>query len=608
MSLGNRIMKTSIFSALIGSLYISCALADNPVITNKTVVTASRIAQAPDQLLGDVTIITREEIEKQGQTTLPELLQRQPGLELTNNGGPGTISGIFIRGANSAQTLFLIDGMRISSVTSGTAALEHIPLSQIERIEILRGPASSLYGADAVGGVIQIFTRKSQGSPQPRIKLGYGSHNTRTMEAGYGGQLGNTRFNLNLAQYDTEGINNTRRQHFAFNPDQDSYRNDSVNFSLAHALTENHEIGLRFLQVDARIHFDSGLLTNDFTDQDQRNWALYSKNRFLPDWESTLTIGSSTDNQKTFGGFPNTYRTEEDQYYWQNNINTGIGTLLLGTERIEQKLDSSVAYSGRERNIQSYLAGWLGNYGAHDIQLNLRNDRNSQFGNRTTGSASYGYRFLENWRSTVGYGTAFRAPNFNDLYYPGPFAKGNPDLKPERSRNKEIGLHYQKMNHQLSAVAFENRVDDLIDLQGALFLPVNVSSAKLRGITLSWKATWNDLTAYANADIQSPRDEDSGNLLRNRAQRHGNAGIEQRFGSLKIGGELTASSMRYDDAANTVGLDGYALVNLYASYKIHPDWIIETRANNILDKDYELVSNYNTMGANLFVSLAYSPN
>lgn len=601
-----KITLTGLLSLL--SIHALQAFSAEPIVTtDETVVTASRIAQAPDELLGDVTVITRDEIEKQGQTTLPELLQRQPGLELTSNGGPGTISGVFIRGANSAQTLFLIDGMRISSATSGTTALEHIPLAQIERIEILRGPASSLYGADAIGGVVQIFTRKGEGSPRPRIKLGYGSHNTRTMEAGYGGQLGDTRFNVSLAQYDTEGINNTKRQHFAFNPDRDSYRNDSVNFSLSHALADGHEIGLRFLQVDARIHFDSGLLTNDFTDQDQRNWAVYSKNRFLPNWESTLTIGSSTDNQKTYGGFPNTYHTEEDQIYWQNNIDTGIGTLLLGAEHIEQQLDSTVAYSAQERTVRSYLAGWLGNYGAHDVQLNLRNDRNSQFGNRTTGSASYGYRFSESWRATVGYGTAFRAPNFNDLYYPGPFAAGNPNLKPEKSRNKEIGLYYQRANHQLSAVAFENRVDDLIDLQGAFFLPVNVNSATLRGLTLGWKANWDNLTAYANADIQSPRDDETGNLLRNRAQRHGNAGIEQRFGDLRLGGEVQASSMRYDNAANTVSLDGYALLNLYASYKMHADWALDARANNILDKDYELVSNYNTMGANLFVSITYAP-
>jgi vitamin B12 transporter len=575
----------------------------------EVIVTASRLAQPVQETLADVTVITQEEIRKAGPVSLPQLLQRQPGLEIYTTGSTGSISGVYVRGASPSQTLFLVDGMRLSSATSGTTAIEHIPLSQIERIEIVRGPASSLYGADALGGVIQLFTKDGEQAPKPNVKLGYGSYRARSAEAGYGGKIGSTRFNIGMSHYETDGINSTQQDNFGFNPDRDSYRNNTLNASLAHEWAEGQEIGARFLETDARLHFDSGLASDDYTDQDLRSWSLFSKNRLASRWTSNLQFGRTTDSQKTFGSTPNLYATEQDQISWQNDIDTGYGTLILGTERLEQRVNSTVNFIDESRDIQSYLAGWLGSYGAHSVQINLRQDRNSQFGDRETGSLNYGYRFAPQWRATVGYGTAFRAPTFLDLYFPGffGFSTGNPDLRPERSRNTEAGLYYEGTHHNLSLVVFENDVRDLIGLSGPLFLPTNISNAELRGISLGWKGNWDATSAHASLDIQSPRDEDSGNLLPRRAQRNLKLGMEQRFGAFSMGGETIARSMRYEDTANTTRLAGYALVNLYAQYQLDTNWSLQARLNNVFDKEYELSSTFNTLGSNLFVSVSFAP-
>src|SRR5512139_369063 len=209
---------------------IACMLASLPVhalesiYSDDVVVTANRVPQSRDSVLADVSVIEREEIERAGQSTLVELLRTQPGVEIESYGGPGALANVHLRGTNSQSVVVLVDGMRIGSATTGTTAFNQISPEQIERIEILRGPASSLYGADAVGGVIQIFTRRGDGKLQVNGYAGVGSYNTRQAGASASGGTDNTRFALNVSVLDSDGIS-AIQTHDGYDADDDGYRN-----------------------------------------------------------------------------------------------------------------------------------------------------------------------------------------------------------------------------------------------------------------------------------------------------------------------------------------------------------------------------------------------
>lgn len=263
-----------------------------------------------------------------------------------------------------------------------------------------------------------------------------------------------------------------------------------------------------------------------------------------------------------------------------------------------------------ERNIQSWLAGWQASVENHSVQLNLRNDRNSQFGHHTTGALGYGYQITPQWRANASFGTAFNAPTFNQLYFPSSatFA-GNPNLKPEEARNREIGLHYDNGAHSVSAVYYRNNVDDLIVNVGSpQLVPTNINEALLRGLTLTYQGQLAGLQLGASADLQRPQDEVTGNLLPRRAKRHATFSVSKPLGDWDIGASVEASSSRFDNAANTVEMDGYTIANVFANYRINSDWSLNARVNNVFDRDYELAKDFGTPGTNALLTLRYAPN
>lgn len=624
-------MKHIAVAGLASALAAIPALAQD-IITDVVVVTASRTPQQLTDVLGDVTVITEQEIRQAGQTSLVELLNSQPGVEVSQTGGIGKSSSIFIRGANATHTLVLVDGMRIGSATTGTTSLENIPLSQIERVEILRGPASSLYGADAIGGVIQIFTKAPEGTPRLNASVGLGTYGTSIADAGISGRIDNTSFSLQAGTVETNGFSAVaNRAASTYNPDDDGYRNFNVSGKLAQHFGDRHEIGLTAFISEGKNFFDSGGTSpasnprnrfDFYSEQTLSSFSVYGKNRFADNWLSTLRVARSIDDLTSLNrNLANTLttrsliKTTQDQYSWQNDITTPIGLVTLGYEKREQEVDSSTNFAMKERNIKSWLAGWQTQWESHNAQINLRNDDNSQFGNRTTGSINYGYQFTPTWRANIGYGTAFNAPTFNQLYSPltsaggGKNFIGNPNLKPEEAHNKEIGLHYDSGVHRIGATYYKNKVTDLIVNTGNLLLiPTNIDEADLSGLTLSYEGTFDDLRIGASADFEKPEDEATGNLLPRRAKRHATLNISKRFGNWEIGSSVEGSSSRFDDSANTTELSGYTLMHVYTDYRINHDWSLNARVNNLFDRDYELVNNFGTPGTNLLVTLRYAPN
>ncbi|HNC53134.1 MAG TPA: TonB-dependent receptor [Accumulibacter sp.] len=586
------------------------------------VVTATRQATRVNELNSDVSVVTREEIEQAGETTLAELLARQPGIQYVANGGVGSNSSVFIRGASPNQSIVLIDGQRISSATTGSAALSRIPIDQVERIEILRGPASSLYGADAIGGVIQIFTRSGEGPMRVNASTGYGSYNTSDSTVGVSGGTELLSYSMQAGYTNTNGFNTIRdRNNISYNPDRDGYYNKNLSANFAVRPARGQEIGINVLASYGTNQYDSndfsrlGAAQNFSSDQNVGSYSIYARNRLNEIWNSTLRIGSSVDDSKEYAGSfrSSTFRTDTDLFAWQNDFRLPVGEALLAYEYSRQKVDSTTDYTVTERTIRSFLAGWNGSVDQHRLQLNLRRDDNSQFGGQNTGSASYGYQFTPAWRAHISYGTAFRAPTFNELYFPSMFgfAGGNPNLKPETAKNTEVGVNWEQANQRASVVLYNNQVSDLIEFRPPTFAPVNVSKALLRGATLTYDGRFAEWAAGVALDFLDPRNEENGpnngNRLARRAEQQMSSYVDWNHGNWKLRAEWQLVGNRYDDPANLVRLGGYGLVNLYADYRFERDWALFARANNIFDKNYETIASYATAGANVFVGVRYTP-
>ena len=571
------------------------------------VVTASRSALPLTELLADVTVIGTEEIARAGAGGLVALLQQQPGVEIVANGGPGSTSGVFLRGANTGQTLVLVDGLRVGSSTSGTAALEAIPLDQIERIEILRGPASSLYGADAIGGVIQIFTRNAADGFAANGQAAYGTYRTAIASAGFSGASGPWRYALEAGRRQSDGFNAIANPaNFSFDPDRDGYRDDHAGGSIGYRLAPEQELSARFLRSRLNAQFDAGDTFDDRTVTVVEVYQIESRNRLTPFWTSRLQAGWVTDDSDSKTGFgPSRFRTRQRLYDWQSNIALPLGTVAAAVERREERVDSDAGFAINERNTNALTGVYQVRVGAHSAQASLRRDDSSQFGARTTGSMAYGYFFDNGVRVTSSYGTAFKPPTFNDLYFPG---FSNPDLKPESAHNADIAIRYAHAEMSGGVVAYRNKVRDLIVFQcDASFncAPQNVSDATLKGATFDFAARIGDLAAKASLDLQNPRDDATGRLLPRRARRHGSASLGYLFGPLRVTAELTAASERFDDAANTRRMGGYALLNMVAECPVAPRWTLFARLDNAFDKHYELAADFNTAGASVLAGVRF---
>ena len=576
------------------------------------VVTAARAPQSLNELTADVTVIGADEIARSGAESLAQLLQRQPGVEISMNGGRASVTSAFIRGANANQTLVLIDGMRISSSTTGASTLEAIPLDQIERIEILRGPASALYGADAIGGVIQVVTREGGRAFSANANAGYGTHATAVGGAGLSGSSGAFRYALQVAARRSDGFNAiVDPANFSYNDDRDGYDGRSLTASGSWRWAKDQELTLRAFHSFLDAQYDGGPGFDDRQVTRLSGWSLASANRINDRWRWTLSAGESRDDSvaKTgFGDFP--FETRQRQVAWQHDIALEHGDLSLAYERREERVINDAGFATTRRDTDSALAIYRVQRGPHALQASVRVDDSDQYGARTTGAVAWGYAFAPGWRVTVGGGTAFRAPTFNDLYYPG---FSNPDLSPERSRNVEAGLQTTGtaagIRYDARVTGWVNRVTGLIvfacdaDFNCA---PINAERARLAGATFAGELRWKDTVVKGSVDVQEPENRENGNLLPRRARTHGAVSVAQTWGRLRAAAEFAASSHRFDDAANTRRMGGYGVVNLSAEWNGDRGLTLFVRAENVLDRDYELAAGYSTGGAQVTAGLRWA--
>jgi vitamin B12 transporter len=580
----------------------------------EVVVTATRQPVRADAQLSDVTVLTRADIEHAQGRTLAELLAQQPGVQAQANGGRGHTTTVSLRGNDARHTLLLIDGMRYGSASAGLASFENLPLDAIERIEIVRGPLSSLYGADAAGGVIQVFTRKGRSGVQPNAKLGVGPHGYREATAGVAAAQGAFNGALQLGWQRDHGFSatNEREPFGGFNPDDDGFRQTSVTASAGWRFSDAWSLNLQGLRSRGTSQYDDGPGADARARVTSESWGADLQGRVNAAWKTSVRLAQSTDTYDTLASASpftdlGAFRTRQQQVSWENTVATPAGSLLLLAEHLTQKVAKPAApFDVDKRHIDAVAVGLNGESGIHHWQGSLRHDRNSQFGHETTGNLAYGIDLAPAWRLGAAAGKSFVAPSFNQLYYPG---FGNTTLLPERGRSVEANLRWRPSDEQqLTLTAYRQRVRDYITAANT-----NARNARLDGATLVYEGRvegWQLGAAYDH--LKARKDGQDGTLPR-RAKNALKLSADRDAGAWSAGASVVAQSKRRDNAfdadfnAVPVDMPGYALLDLRADWRFLPDWTLQARLNNVGDRRYETAYGYNQPGRELFVALRWAP-
>ena len=598
------------------------SFADNTF--EPVVVTASRYSESLQDSLSSSTVITSKEIEASSASSLEEILNTVAGLDIKPSGVFGKNTSIFMRGTNSSHTLTMIDGVKIYSATSGGAAYQHIPLNQIDRIEIVRGPRSGLYGSEAIGGVIQIFTKKGQLEPEASFTIEQGSYNTSEINAGFSGRNGKFSYSLNANQLDTDGIDSI--VHTTTN-DDDSYNNKSLSSSLSYDYAKDITLSISVLDAQGITLYDNcydvdfdwiaNPTGNPYTDNcyaDFQQQTVSTKASYTPDgiWDASLIIGYSKDFSDNFWNDDanNTFQTEYQNISFQNNFQLTEDQLVIaGIDSTDDKVSATPYDSTKSRENLGVFLSWNGKVGKIKTSLNLRNDDNEQFGSHSTGTVSAGMDISKQSNLFVSFGSAFKAPSFNELYFP---FYGSEDLVPEESESFEFGYKASTDNVKTDISIFRTTVDNLINYDSALGTANNISKAEIEGIEASLGTTINKWKVDFSAAFIEPLNKDTAylnNILPARTKHKTNIKLSRNFGKTDLNLSVLNQGSRFTDANNDQKLDGYTTLDIKLGHKLNKNMTVNAKLNNAFDEEYAINANsssiYNTMGRSVFISLNY---
>lgn len=584
----------SLLGPILMSSHLAADIRDSRVVDEPVmVVTATRAEQSAASSLAAVSVIDRAQIERSQAPDLHELLRLEAGVDVARTGGPGGQTSVFMRGSNSNHVLVLVDGIRVAASGTGGFAFENLDLAIIERIEIVRGPRAARWGSDAIGGVIQIFTRRAEGAS---LRAGYGRYRDRSLA----GSIGTGQAGLTAAARRVGGYSSQNERGFAFNPDDDGFEL----FSLAGG--GRAEVGRGQLNWQTRLasgetEFDQGI-------SDALNYAAGLDYR-LPgagDWLWLFNAAAYRDRLETSTAFGEDEAiTRRIQAGTQAERVIADGQrLIVGADGWRESGVSRNQWSEQRDNIGLW-AGLDGRNGAFDHDLSLRVDRDSNFGRAVTGGLAGGWRASEDWHLMASLGRAFRAPSFSQLYSPGfsGLFAGNPDLDPETSLSGEIGLRWHGLAGQNLGVAlFETRIDDLIAFAGPDFQAINIRSSRIRGAEIWHEFSSTHWRARSQATWQNTEDRDTGLELLRRPSRKASTSLDRLLANGSwFGGELVYIGSRLDVGNQRLG--AYTLVNLRAGYELPAGLRLEGRLENLTDRDYEHLVGFNTHRRSLFVAL-----
>jgi vitamin B12 transporter len=596
------------FPLLPGTAAADAALLDDMMVT------ATRRAISTEQALPPVIVIDRDQIERSGALDVAELLRFYSGIEIARNGGPGQVTSVFIRGANSNHTLVMIDGVKVNPGTAGGAALQNIPPELVERIEIVKGPRSSLYGSEAIGGVINIITRRGAPGHELGARVQAGRYGTRGGGANVSWQGSEVGAGISATTLRTDGFPTFRDA-----TEDRGFENDAVN---AWFRARRGDLDLEASHWEARgdveyADFFRAPQDQDFTNRLSRVQLGWTGR----DWRSALTLSRFVDEieQGRLAFDPDDFvRTERDVVDWQNDIDLVPGLELTAGLSLSREttsgqsfgtpLESAPGRGDADRDEDAvYLQAGM-ELGRHRFVAAGRRTDHDVFGHVNTWNLEWGTPLGAAWSLAAGVGRGFRAPSTTDLYAFG----GNPDLEPEISRSVDLGIRYRpNVDHELELALFRTEIDDLIeyfDPDGFMGpLPgrnENLGDARTKGAELTWRAFYGPWSVTTTMLTQRPEDRATGEQLLRRAEQSATALLTRRLGAHELGLQLLAAGERKD--FGDARLAGYVLANLTASFALSGHWTLRARLENLLDQDYELVEGYNSPGRGIYASLAYS--
>ncbi len=602
------------------------ATAQAPTVPlDPVVVVGTREPQPLARSTADITLISAETIRDTTADSVEELLRREAGMQVTRNGGPGQTSGYFLRGASTNSTVVLIDGVRVGSATLGQAEFEALSLAQIDHVEVLRGPASSLYGADAVGGVVQIFTRRGQpGSPRVTGSLAVGGERSSQGDLGIGGVAGAFDYAAHIGRERSRGVSAVRPNdpYGLYNPDADGFARNAGSLQLGYTPAAGHRIGVGVTDTRLKTHYDGadyfpptylGDPSADFvTDLRTRIASLDYRGEVSSLWTTTAQLAHDLDDSTSGGRVLSRYKTARDQATWQNALNFSADQqLLLGYEFLRERVDADGFDGERARHNNAAVLGYSGLFGAQTVEASVRHDTNSVYGGNTTGSVGYAFALSSAWKLRARAGTTFRAPSFNDLYFPN---YGVATIRPERGRSVEVGAEWRSGPSTASATVYRNRMSDLIgydpdpshcptdDTSGCAN---NTSRARMQGVTLTAGSRWGGLAVRGTVDFLDAKDADSGARLPRRSAHQESLIADYATGPWSVGGSIADVGSRPDSGTR---LGGYAVVDLRTGWRFLPQWRLEAKLLNALDHRVEPALAYQGLGRQAWLGIRYDGN
>ena len=600
----------------------TAAAALSPVV-----VTATRTATPLDRVIADVVVIDAEQLRDAAGSTVEDVLREHAGVQIVRNGGPGQSVGFFVRGTSTNSTVVLIDGVRVGSATLGQAQLESLSVAQIERIEVLRGPGSSLYGADAMGGVIQIFTRRgANGAPRVQASLAAGRYDSNEASGSVSGAIGGFDYAVSFSREASDGISAIAAPGDTFqsyNPDKDGFRRRGGSAQLGYTPVDGHRIGLRWAESRLDAQYDGAEFpppnftadaSPDFRNKlDTRVVALDYAASVTKTWRSDLTLSQNEDKLASGGTTLSRFETERRQVGWQNTWDFAQGHTLVGLiERLEETVQSpSFNPNERSRDNDALVLSYTGTQDAHRWQVDVRHDRNSVYGGHTTAKLGYALQLSKPWSVRASAGTAFRAPSFNELYFPG---FGVETMQPEKSRSIEVGTTWREESWSVQATAYRNRVRDLIVYEmDRSFCPAdpaydfgcarNVNRARLKGASLSAQGAQGAWHWAGGVELLDATDAANGTRLPRRAAHTANASLA--YHAAEWGARAAVQGVGKRPEPGGTVMPSYELLDLSAHYVLARNWRVEAKLFNALDKRYEPVKDYGAPGRALWLVLSY---
>lgn len=580
--------------------------------TQEVIITANRLNQPLGEAMAAATVFTLDDIEASQAESLFELLAGAPGIQMARTGGQGTQTSLFMRGTNSDHTLILIDGVKANTASEGFARLENIPVAQIQRIEVVRGPQSSLYGADAIGGVIQIFTKQAElGNADTglsgNLSAAVGTEATANGNAGINIRSNNTALALNVSHQQTDGI----RPIHTPTPSarRSAYENDAANLSISHQFSNGAALRGGYDLRDSELNYDGGI---NNTEGRTANLALT-----LPisdSWRTDLQVSRFNDDSINDSTFSSRSRTRRNTFNWQNHVQANDNnSLVVGVDFESEDLlyeSSGAVQTDTTRDNRAVFAVLDTDLSAFNTTLSLRSDDNEQFGQKTTGKAAIGTDLGDNLQVWTSYSTAFKAPSLVELYvdFPGFFFFGNPDLQPETSRNIEVGLEGSHAGAAWSVNAFRNEIKNLIATNASFNSLTNVERATINGVELAVNGTLLGWNANAALTLLDHENSETGQELLRRPNEILSAGISREFDKLNVGLTWLVRGAQKDVDPVTFGTSsvaGNAVFDLVLAYQLLNDLSLQLKIGNLFDKDYQVVDGYNTYGRTALLTTRY---